>query len=74
MAGSDYDAVAMGATLTPSLTEACIQINIIGDSLPESDETFDVQISTDNSQAILNPDRITINIRGMIIILKLWYI
>ncbi len=52
LAGSDYTAASGTLTFAPSETSKTISIAIVGDALPENDETFSVLLSTPTNATI----------------------
>ena len=66
IAGADYNTGAVSTiTLSPGDTEATIMIDIVDDSLLETNETFTVVLSGAPVGVILNPDTAEVTIRGM---------
>ena len=52
MAGSDYIAASGSLTFSPGITRQFITIQILGDTIPESNETFLVNLSNPTNAAI----------------------
>lgn len=52
-AGSDYVAKSGTLTFKPQVTEGVIEINIVGDTLKEADETFNVVLSNPTNATIV---------------------
>ena len=50
--------------LTPATPLNCVSVVIVGDSHPESVETFDIQLTTNVSRVILDPNTVSIYIQG----------
>ena len=66
IAGADYNTGAVSTiTLSPGDTEATIMIDIVDDSLLETNETFTVVLNGAPVGVILNPDTAEVTIRGM---------
>ena len=64
VAGADYQPVSVVVTFppTPIVAIECPQIPLIDDTIPEPDESFEVQISTASCQVLQNT--FTVNIQG----------
>ncbi len=53
-AGSDYVAKSGKVTFSPKTTEGVVEITVVGDTLKEADETFNVVLSNPTNATLLN--------------------
>lgn len=62
----DFNAVSEDLTFTESVLMLCVDIDIIGDSLPEDSESFSVQLSiaTMLDRLTISPNITTVTIGG----------
>ena len=59
-AGVDYEALsAIDLEFTSTIREVCVNVTITMDDIYENDETFTVTVTTDDTQATVQPDRET---------------
>ena len=67
MGGLDYNVTMENITLIPAEPLQCVEIDITGDSILESRETFAVQIVMEPSEDMitLSPDSVNITIEGI---------
>ena len=61
-AANDYVPILEDLTFSASVTEICRNITTLEDGFLESDETFNLDLTTTDGNVILNPDRAVVTI------------
>ena len=59
-AGSDYTSTTISVTFDPGSTMATVRVNINDDIVKESDESFNVTVSTTDPNVLIKNDTATV--------------
>ena len=58
----DYTAVTNELTFNSERSRECVSIRLVNDSLLEPTENFEISLTSDEEQVILNPERAVVSI------------